>query len=156
MAKKIDHVMRSPPPSLSSGDDISTTRLLSICCVYEDSEKAIIAIGTSSGLIFLVKIVRRIISYIDKDEHHEDGGTRSIHGTTSGRFFNIEIMNEFVLALNGSPTVHDLTTCSFQHQNNEFDRYKPANCNEQELDNAIVIGHSNGLTIWNMRICLDK
>ena len=97
-----------------------------------------------------MKIVRRIISYIDKDEHHEDGGACSIHGTTSGRFFNIEIMNEFVLALNGSPTVHDLTTCSFQHQTIHCDLFEVilvsnVSCSIQQKKNvnsAVVHGKS--------------
>ncbi len=115
-----------------------TVRLSTICCIHQDLNKAIIAIGTSTGTIFLIKIVRHV-PFIASNSTRYDAAFDQFE-----KDFNVEMMTD-ILHLNNSPNIHDMSLCSLSKKNENIEDE-----DDQQQIITIAIGHSNGLTLWEI------
>ena len=134
----------------------SSVRLSSICCVYDDPEKAIIAIGTSSGFVFLVKITTHLnlsssSSSIDASFEKSDSTSSTVNTKHSSVI--IEIMDDYILSLQNNPTVHDLD-CQISQSNEKKSSEEDNDEGNGRAPHTIIVGHSNGLTLWNTYLLL--
>ncbi len=122
-------------------------RLLAMCLIYEDSERAVLAVGTSSGLVFLVETNHRYPTVVDSDMSDDSNDSDG---------FNIALLNNYDLSLNGNPTVHCLSCFNTAGNHEETNPCHEKDNREQPVYKTIAIGHSNGVTFWDVCLSLEK
>ena len=138
------HVYLDEDGNIKSGDDPtaknqrneshSELRLSSICNVHEDPNRVLVAIGTSSGIVFLVEITKQV-------SHH-------------AIMLNLRLVNEQngVLVLDDNPTIHDMICILPQPQPQAQKTTAVDKGSDEGMDYTLVIGHSKGLTSWNLNL----
>ena len=115
-------------------------RLSSICCIYEDVHESIIAIGTSSGQVFSVEVKRHNTSNQCGDiTKHDEGVNISIDIMKNIRLFDFDDDGNTGSNIGPRVSVHDLSCI----EDSTF-------CAGFLSRYSIVIGHSNGLSLWKI------